>query len=67
VYWSDWATTLKLPSVATELVARSALTLRGLVNTDTGGVLAAATSSLPEDIGGVRNWTTATAGSATRR
>jgi trehalose 6-phosphate phosphatase len=56
VYWSDWATTLKLPSVATELVARSALTLRGLVNTDTGGVLAAATSSLPEDIGGVRNW-----------
>ncbi|MCU1683848.1 MAG: otsB [Amycolatopsis sp.] len=56
VYWSNWATTLKLPSVATELVARSALTLRGLVNTDTGGVLAAATSSLPEDIGGVRNW-----------
>ncbi|SDX09371.1 trehalose-phosphatase [Amycolatopsis xylanica] len=55
-YWSTWAQTLKLPTVQTDLVARSALTLRGLVNTDTGGVLAAATSSLPEEIGGVRNW-----------
>jgi trehalose-phosphatase len=55
-YWSDWAAKLKLPTVQTELVRRSALTLRGLVNTDTGGVLAAATSSLPEEIGGVRNW-----------
>ncbi|ANN14772.1 trehalose-phosphatase [Amycolatopsis orientalis] len=55
-YWSTWARTLKLPSVQTDLVGRSALTLRGLVNTDTGGVLAAATSSLPEEIGGVRNW-----------
>jgi trehalose-phosphatase len=55
-YWSSWASTLKLPPVQSELVSRSALTLRGLVNTDTGGVLAAATSSLPEEIGGVRNW-----------
>ncbi|MFD2417507.1 trehalose-phosphatase [Amycolatopsis pigmentata] len=55
-FWSDWASGLKLPHVETELVARSALTLRGLCNSDTGGVLAAATSSLPEEIGGVRNW-----------
>ncbi|MFD9896179.1 trehalose-phosphatase [Amycolatopsis sp. NPDC059027] len=55
-YWSDWATKLRLPSVQTDLVLRSALTLRGLCNTDSGGVLAAATSSLPEEIGGVRNW-----------
>ncbi|MGH3948744.1 MAG: trehalose-phosphatase [Pseudonocardiaceae bacterium] len=55
-YWSSWATTLKLPSVESELVGRSALTLRGLVDTETGGVLAAATTSLPEEIGGVRNW-----------
>ncbi|WP_205660617.1 trehalose-phosphatase [Amycolatopsis antarctica] len=55
-YWSDWATTLKLPAVEPDLVSRSALTLRGLVHTDSGGVMAAATTSLPEDIGGVRNW-----------
>ncbi|MTD58750.1 trehalose-phosphatase [Amycolatopsis pithecellobii] len=55
-YWSEWASALKLPNVEPELVARSALTLRGLCNSDTGGVLAAATSSLPEEIGGVRNW-----------
>ncbi|OQO93226.1 trehalose-phosphatase [Saccharomonospora piscinae] len=55
-YWSDWVTTLKLPQVEPELVARSALTLRGLADSDTGGVMAAATTSLPEEIGGVRNW-----------
>lgn len=55
-YWSGWAETLKIPGVEPELVRRSALTLRGLVHSDTGGVLAAATTSLPEEIGGVRNW-----------
>ncbi|WP_199431502.1 trehalose-phosphatase [Qaidamihabitans albus] len=55
-YWSTWATTLKLPSVEPELVTRSALTLRGLVDVETGGIMAAATTSLPEEIGGVRNW-----------
>ncbi|MEQ0565679.1 trehalose-phosphatase [Amycolatopsis sp. NEAU-NG30] len=55
-YWSEWTSKLQLPKVQTDLVLRSALTLRGLCNTDTGGVLAAATSSLPEEIGGVRNW-----------
>lgn len=54
--WSEWATNLTLPPVAGELVARSALTLRGLINQDTGGIMAAATTSLPEEIGGVRNW-----------
>ncbi|MER7015787.1 trehalose-phosphatase [Saccharopolyspora sp. NPDC000359] len=55
-YWSDWMKTLSLPEVERDLVARSALTLRGLCNTDTGGIMAAATTSLPEEIGGVRNW-----------
>ncbi|WP_028848602.1 trehalose-phosphatase [Thermocrispum agreste] len=55
-YWSKWAAGLKLPGVETELVRRSALTLRGLCDAGTGGVLAAATTSLPEEIGGVRNW-----------
>jgi trehalose 6-phosphate phosphatase len=55
-YWSEWLADLRLPQVERELVARSALTLRGLCNSDTGGIMAAATTSLPEEIGGVRNW-----------
>ncbi|RJQ82635.1 trehalose-phosphatase [Pseudonocardiaceae bacterium YIM PH 21723] len=55
-YWSDWLATLQLPAVERELCARSALTLRGLVHGPSGGIMAAATTSLPEDIGGVRNW-----------
>jgi GH15 family glucan-1,4-alpha-glucosidase len=55
-YWSTWAATLKLPARARDMVARSALTLRGLCHEETGGIMAAATTSLPEEIGGVRNW-----------
>ncbi|QGK68468.1 trehalose-phosphatase [Allosaccharopolyspora coralli] len=55
-YWSDWLDGLTLPDTERDLVARSALTLRGLCNSDTGGIMAAATTSLPEEIGGVRNW-----------
>jgi trehalose-phosphatase len=54
--WREWAATLKLPSVARDQVLRSALTLRGLCHQPTGAILAAATTSLPEEIGGVRNW-----------
>ncbi|MFE1101302.1 trehalase-like domain-containing protein [Nocardiopsis alba] len=54
-HWSDWLETLELPATERALAARSALTLRGLC-TPTGGVMAAATTSLPEEIGGVRNW-----------
>jgi GH15 family glucan-1,4-alpha-glucosidase len=54
--WRDWSASLKLPSVAREAVLRSALTLRGLCHTPNGSILAAATTSLPEEIGGVRNW-----------
>ncbi|WP_156757490.1 trehalose-phosphatase [Actinokineospora pegani] len=55
-YWSQWLDTLVLPPVEKELVARSALTLRGLCHSETGAIMAAATTSLPEEIGGVRNW-----------
>jgi trehalose-phosphatase len=55
-YWSEWLESLRLPSVERELVARSALTLRGLCHSESGAIMAAATTSLPEDIGGVRNW-----------
>lgn len=55
-YWRNWVAGLDLPAVAPAEVARSAITLRALCHRPTGGVLAAATSSLPEGIGGIRNW-----------
>jgi trehalose-phosphatase len=54
--WHDWAATLTLPAEAREEVLRSALTLRALCHEPTGSILAAATTSLPEELGGVRNW-----------
>ena len=37
-------------------MVRSLLTLRLLTHAQTGGIVAAPTTSLPEDFGGVRNW-----------
>jgi trehalose-phosphatase len=54
--WKEWAATLRLPAVARDQVLRSALTLRGLHHQPSGSLLAAATTSLPEEMGGVRNW-----------
>jgi len=55
-YWSEWLDGLALPAVEKDLVARSALTLRGLCHAETGAIMAAATTSLPEELGGIRNW-----------
>jgi trehalose-phosphatase len=55
-HWSQWLAGLALPLVQTSLVGRSALTLRALCDPGTGAIMAAATTSLPEQIGGVRNW-----------
>jgi trehalose 6-phosphate phosphatase len=55
-FWSEWADRLALPEVATELVRRSAITLKALCSGPTGAIIAAPTTSLPETIGGVRNW-----------
>ncbi|BCJ34432.1 trehalose-phosphatase [Actinocatenispora thailandica] len=54
--WRGWLDGLRLPGVSTDLVARSALTLRALTYRPTGAILAAGTCSLPEELGGVRNW-----------
>jgi trehalose 6-phosphate phosphatase len=54
--WSQWLGRLSLPGVQRELVSRSALTLRALCHSGTGAIMAAATTSLPEEIGGTRNW-----------
>lgn len=55
-FWTNWVGTLSVPSHHREEVIRSAITLRALCHEPTGGVLAAPTTSLPEGIGGVRNW-----------
>ncbi|MWG34202.1 glycoside hydrolase family 15 protein [Halomarina oriensis] len=56
-HWRGWVGSL--PGVGGEhrdLLARSAVTMRLLSNARTGAIAAAPTTSLPEDIGGVRNW-----------
>jgi trehalose 6-phosphate phosphatase len=55
-YWESWADRLVLPRREAPLVRRSGLVLKGLCYGPTGGIAAAATTSLPEEIGGIRNW-----------
>ncbi|NYF99623.1 glycoside hydrolase family 15 protein [Janibacter cremeus] len=51
-----WAARCTYEGPYREAVVRSLLTLRLLTDTRRGGIVAAATTSLPEDFGGVRNW-----------
>ncbi len=55
-FWASWAATLNIPHLAPALVRRSALILKALCYGPTGAIAAAATTSLPEHAGGVRNW-----------
>jgi GH15 family glucan-1,4-alpha-glucosidase len=55
-YWRDWVSTLRYTGRWREQVVRSALILRLLVYSATGAMVAAPTTSLPEVIGGGRNW-----------
>ena len=55
--WEDWcAGVQQVHGEWEELALRSLITLKALTYAPTGGIVAAATTSLPEDIGGVRNW-----------
>ncbi|WP_310734860.1 glycoside hydrolase family 15 protein [Microbacterium halimionae] len=55
-WWQDWAARIDHDGPFEADVVRSLLVLRALTHEDTGGIVAAATTSLPEDFGGVRNW-----------
>ncbi len=56
-WWTDWAASCTHRADRYEDAAlRSLLVLRALTHEDTGGIVAAATTSLPEQWGGVRNW-----------
>ena len=56
VYWLNWMDTTPKFSMYKNEIARSAMTLKLLTYDRSGAVLAAATTSLPETIGEVRNW-----------
>ncbi|MGA3158268.1 MAG: glycoside hydrolase family 15 protein [Steroidobacteraceae bacterium] len=55
-YWLDWVRTLAIPFEWQEQVIRAAITLKLCTYEDTGAVLAALTTSIPEAAGTQRNW-----------
>ncbi|MBS2031492.1 MAG: glycoside hydrolase family 15 protein [Deltaproteobacteria bacterium] len=55
-YWQEWANRCQYKGRYRDAVLRSLLTLKSLTYAPTGAVIAAPTASLPEEIGGVRNW-----------
>jgi GH15 family glucan-1,4-alpha-glucosidase len=54
--WEKWSSQCKQRGECSEAVLRSAITLKALSYRPTGGIVAAPTSSLPETLGGIRNW-----------
>lgn len=55
-WWSEWSRRCAYASEWRDAVVRSLATLKALTYTPTGGLVAAVTTSLPERLGGVRNW-----------
>jgi GH15 family glucan-1,4-alpha-glucosidase len=55
-FWLNWAARCTYTGPRREPVLRSLLTLKALTYAETGGIVAAATTSLPECLGGERNW-----------
>lgn len=55
-FWEQWSGQCTYDGHHRDAVMRSLLTLKALTYQPTGGIVAAPTTSLPEDIGGIRNW-----------
>jgi GH15 family glucan-1,4-alpha-glucosidase len=55
-FWTEWASRNKSTGEWSDAVMRSLITLKALTYAPTGGIVAAPTTSLPEHLGGVRNW-----------
>jgi len=55
-FWLEWSSRCQYRGPYRDAVMRSLLTLKALTFRDTGGIVAAPTTSLPEQIGGNRNW-----------
>lgn len=54
--WTKWSQRIKLGGPYESAVRRSLITLKSLTYAPTGGIVAAPTTSLPEQLGGTRNW-----------
>ena len=55
-FWRDWTATTKTDGPYSEAIERSLITLKGLTYLPSGGIVAAPTTSLPEQFGSERNW-----------
>jgi GH15 family glucan-1,4-alpha-glucosidase len=55
-FWKEWSRKCRPPAHCSDAIVRSLITLKALTYWPTGGLVAAPTTSLPESLGGVRNW-----------
>jgi GH15 family glucan-1,4-alpha-glucosidase len=55
-FWQEWAGAGRSTELYPDIVTRSLITLKALTHAPSGGIVAAPTTSLPEHLGGTRNW-----------
>ena len=55
-WWTEWSSRCEYEGEYREAIVRSLITLKAQTYAPTGGIVAAPTTSLPEHIGGIRNW-----------
>jgi GH15 family glucan-1,4-alpha-glucosidase len=55
-FWTEWTSRMRYDGPYADAVERSLITLKGMTCGPSGGVVAAPTTSLPEQMGGTRNW-----------